>query len=168
MRAYPSYREAALYLGLFASAWGCGTETESPTGPTLAASSAAAALVFGQLSAGREYSCGVTGDGRAFCWGRNASGQLGDGTTQSRLTPVPVAGALRFRQISAGFSTTCGVTTEFRAYCWGVNASGQLGDGTTTPRLTPVAVAGGKRFRRLDTNLEHTCGVSYPDNLVYC
>jgi alpha-tubulin suppressor-like RCC1 family protein len=168
MRAHRRYRGSAFYFGLVAAAWGCGNETESPTGPTLPASATVAALVFEQLSAGREYTCGVTSDDRAFCWGRNANGQLGDGTTTSRLTPVAVAGALRFRQISAGFYTTCGVTTDRRAYCWGLNESGQLGNGTTTQRLRPVAVAGEKRFRQLDTNLEHTCGVTYPANLAYC
>ncbi|HUQ15930.1 MAG TPA: hypothetical protein VM094_07725 [Gemmatimonadales bacterium] len=168
MRAHSRYRGSAFYFGLVAAAWGCGNETESPTGPTLPASATAAALVFKQLSAGREHTCGVTSDDRAFCWGLNANGQVGDGTTTSRLTPVAVAGALRFLQISAGFWTTCGVTTDRRAYCWGNNESGQLGDGTTTSRLRPVAVAGGKRFRQVENDGGHTCGVSYPDNLAYC
>jgi alpha-tubulin suppressor-like RCC1 family protein len=79
---------------------------------------------------------------RAYCWGNNGVGQLGDGTDISRLTPVAVAGGLFFRQVSAGDFQTCGKTTASVAYCWGVNFHGELGDGTTTKRLTPVPVAG--------------------------
>jgi alpha-tubulin suppressor-like RCC1 family protein len=76
----------------------------------------------------------------AYCWGTNFSGELGDGTTTTRLAPVPVAGGLQFRQVSAGTNHTCGVTTGNVAYCWGLNDFGQLGDGTRDARLAPAAV----------------------------
>jgi alpha-tubulin suppressor-like RCC1 family protein len=44
------------------------------------------------VSAGWLSTCGVTTDHRAYCWGENSDGQLGDGTTTQRLTPVPVVG----------------------------------------------------------------------------
>jgi alpha-tubulin suppressor-like RCC1 family protein len=126
------------------------------------------ALAFNQVSAGWQHSCGVATDNRLYCWGKNSEGELGDGTTIDRLSPVPVGGSLRFRQISAGFLTTCALTTDDRAYCWGDNPRGELGDGTTTRRLTPVPVAGGLRFRHVQMSFEHACGVSYPGNRVYC
>jgi alpha-tubulin suppressor-like RCC1 family protein len=162
---------ALLSLSLAAAAWSCGDDAPAPTEPPLqsaATATAAAPAQFRQVSAGEEHTCGVTPDDRAYCWGRNEEGELGDGTTSERLTPVPVATALRFRQIRAGFFTTCAVTTDYRAFCWGSNARGEIGDGTTTDRLTPVAVAGGHRFRQVDTKFEHGCGVSYPDNRVFC
>ena len=85
--------------------------------------------------------CGVTTDSLAFCWGANSEGQLGDGTTTDRLTPVQVAGGHHFRQINEGSHHSCAVTTGDQAFCWGQNSLGELGDGTTTNRLTPVAVA---------------------------
>jgi alpha-tubulin suppressor-like RCC1 family protein len=89
------------------------------------------------------HTCGVTTGDRAYCWGDNSAGQLGEGTSGgTRLTPVPVAGGLEFSGVTVGGSHTCGRTTDLQAYCWGNNAVGQLGDGTTiTPRLTPVPVA---------------------------
>jgi alpha-tubulin suppressor-like RCC1 family protein len=119
------------------------------------------------LSGGQDqYTCGVTSDYRAYCWGRNYRGQLGNGTTSTaELTPVAVATTLRFQQVSAGWSHTCGVTPSRRAYCWG---AGALGDGTTNDHYTPVAVAGGLQFRQVDAGDNFTCGVSYPDNRAYC
>jgi alpha-tubulin suppressor-like RCC1 family protein len=129
----------------------------------------ATALSFYQVSAGQAHTCGLTLDGRLYCWGSNAFGQLGDGTITHRLKPVAVAGALRFRQVSAGSWHTCGVTTDYRAYCWGANEDrGTLGDGTEINRSTPVPVAGGLRFRLVEGGSDHTCGVSYPDNKAYC
>jgi alpha-tubulin suppressor-like RCC1 family protein len=176
MRLYRDVAPAMLFASVLALAilvtiLGCREDTESPMGPgpgPALATTAAQVLSFSQVSAGEDYTCGVTTDNRAYCWGHNTQGELGDGTTTGRLTPVAVAGGLRFRQISAGYFTTCGVTTDYRAYCWGANDLGEVGDGTTTPRLTPVPVAGGRQFRQVETNFEHSCGVSYPDNRAYC
>ena len=93
----------------------------------------------------------------SYCWGRNTSGQLGDGTTTSSAVPVAVSGALTFRSISAGELFTCGVagtpgtsggTTASAAavYCWGDNEYGQIGNTTVatsnnTPRLTPIKIS---------------------------
>jgi alpha-tubulin suppressor-like RCC1 family protein len=164
-------RTPVLALSIVAGALGCREDPTAPAGqePGAVLATATTPLAFYQVSAGAsEHTCGITSDNRAYCWGRNSDGQLGDGTTTQRLTPVAVAGTLRFHQISAGYSSTCGVTTDHRAYCWGTNGRGELGDGTTTPRLTPVPVAGGHQFRQVATTFEHTCGVSYPDNKAYC
>jgi alpha-tubulin suppressor-like RCC1 family protein len=48
-------------------------------------------LTLTQLSAGYSHACGVTPEGRAYCWGDNHYGELGDGTTTQRLAPVAVA-----------------------------------------------------------------------------
>jgi alpha-tubulin suppressor-like RCC1 family protein len=84
----------------------------------------------------------VTTGERAYCWGGNFLGELGDGTTALRSRPVAVLGGLDFRQLDGGGNYTCGRTAAANAYCWGFNLAGQLGDGTTTNRLSPRAVAG--------------------------
>jgi alpha-tubulin suppressor-like RCC1 family protein len=53
----------------------------------------AGGLRFSQLSAGGIHSCGKTPAAVAYCWGWNITGEVGDGTTIQRLSPVPVAGA---------------------------------------------------------------------------
>ncbi len=122
---------------------------------------------FRQVTTGLYHACGVTMDDRAWCWGSNRVGTLGNGTIVPSREPVPVAGSLQFRQISAGWNHTCGVTTDDRAYCWGLNKDGALGDSTRTQRLGPMPVAGGRRFRQVDGGGFHTCGVT-TDNRAYC
>ncbi len=125
-------------------------------------------MLVQQLSTGKFHSCGVS-ENRAYCWGWNRHGALGDGTFTRRLTPVAVAGGLSFSGVSAGNEYNCGVTTEKLAYCWGYNNNGGLGDGTSTQRLTPVAVSGGLHFGSVNTSLVgwSTCGVTTGE-WAYC
>ena len=153
------------------SAAGCGSE-DAPTSPSASAVGLAAAVTspsYGQIAIGGNHTCGVTSGGLIYCWGNNGFGQLGDGTTQNRLKPVPVqVGALRFRRVTAGWSHTCAETTNGKAYCWGNNIWGQLGIGSASgaSRLTPVAVAGERTFRQVQAGAQHTCGVTIGD--AYC
>jgi alpha-tubulin suppressor-like RCC1 family protein len=124
-------------------------------------------LRFDHVSAGGRSTCGITTDDRAYCWGRNENGQLGDGTQIMRLTPVAVAGGRRFRQVRAGNGHACAITPLDVAFCWGYNVNGQLGDGTTTQRLTPVRVAGGHLWRQLSGGFGYSCGVT-TDDQPYC
>jgi len=133
--------------------------------PTLAASG------FQFTQAGTTlHGCGLTAGGNAYCWGRNTNGQLGDGTTTDRTTPVPVAGGLTFTQITVGNAYTCGVTAAGPAYCWGLNQYGQLGNATTQSSPTPVPVSGGLNFVQLSASLldnRSTCGVT-TGNEAWC
>jgi alpha-tubulin suppressor-like RCC1 family protein len=92
------------------------------------------------MSAGDVHTCSRTITGAAYCWGGNASGQLGNGTTINSATPVVVSGALTFAAVTAGRLHSCAIGPTM--YCWGDNASGQLGYGTTTPSLVPIKVSG--------------------------
>ena len=99
-----------------------------------------AGVTFAEVSAGDYHTCGLTPARVAYCWGDGTAGQVGDGATQIRLTPVGVTGGLTFAVVSAGQVHTCGMTPAGAAYCWGSNDFGQLGDGTMTNRSSPVLV----------------------------
>jgi alpha-tubulin suppressor-like RCC1 family protein len=43
-----------------------------------------------EIAAKWSHACARTADGNVFCWGRNYEGELGDGTTMDRLSPVRV------------------------------------------------------------------------------
>jgi len=87
------------------------------------------------------YSCGVTTNHQALCWGNDTNGRLGDGNGGDTSTPVPVVGGLSFFSVSPWFRHTCGVTPDGAAYCWGDNSSGALGNGTTASSSSPTRVA---------------------------
>jgi len=127
-------------------------------------------LLFKEVDAGLSHTCGVSyPDNRAYCWGYNGDGRLGDGTTTGRTMPVAVAaGTLRFRQVRTGYSHTCGLTTDNRIYCWGNNRLGQLGDSTEVQeRHQPTLVAGARQYRQVDAGGEHNCAVT-TGNKAFC
>jgi alpha-tubulin suppressor-like RCC1 family protein len=130
--------------------------------------------VFAAVSAGDLHTCAITTEGAAYCWGSNAYGQVGDGTTTPRMTPVVVEGGLHFVAVSAGTRHTCGVTTDGAAYCWGHNANGTLGASTSEKcannvpcSTSPVAVSGGLTFSSISAASTSTCGVT-PSGDAYC
>src|SRR4029077_2291663 len=90
-----------------------------------------------RLAAGNGHTCLVLEDATVRCWGENEAGQLGDGTTQYRNSPVAVKGLTGAVAISAGYAHTCALTSGRSVYCWGA-LTYPLND----IELTPVAVAG--------------------------
>ena len=100
-----------------------------------------------QVAAGGSHTCAVISDGTIACWGFNASGQLGNGSSVIRpWTTVLVSGISTATQVSAGQDDTCEVTSLGTIWCWGSNlydvGAGLLGAGELGYSSTPVAVVG--------------------------
>jgi alpha-tubulin suppressor-like RCC1 family protein len=108
------------------------------------------------IASGPDASCAVLDDGTARCFGSNADGLLGDGTTEPHTEPIQPR-LSEITQISLGAHHACALTRSERVYCWGRNTHGQLGDGTFTDRFTPALVPGLTGIGVVAAGGEHTC-----------
>ena len=103
-------------------------------------------FTYVQVSAGQYHSLALGSDGNTYAWGRSDYGQLGDGTTTERHTPVRInkpegtPADFTYVQVSAGYFHSLALGSDGNTYAWGWNDYGQLGDGTTTERHTPVRI----------------------------
>ena len=109
------------------------------------------------IVAGSAHSCALLADRTVVCWGDNAYGQLGDGTTTDRRYATRVPGLANVTRLAAGATHTCALLSNATVRCWGRNNSGQLGDGTKTTRRSPVRVTGLTRVTQLAAGAKHTC-----------
>ncbi|MGW4702256.1 RCC1 domain-containing protein [Streptomyces sp. NPDC004285] len=95
-----------------------------------------------RIAAGAKHSLAVTGKDTALhAWGQNTSGQLGDGTTDYRITPVPVPGIKGVQLVAGGREHTLVLLADNTVRSWGANGSGQLANGTTTDSSAPPSPA---------------------------
>jgi alpha-tubulin suppressor-like RCC1 family protein len=98
-------------------------------------------ISFSTVASGGQHTCGLGTNSRAYCWGHNAFGEVGDGTSGNiRKAPVAVVGGKFFSMVTTGATHSCGVALGGRAFCWGENNAGQLGNGTNDNSSRPVAV----------------------------
>ncbi|XP_033122621.1 RCC1 and BTB domain-containing protein 1-like isoform X2 [Anneissia japonica] len=95
----------------------------------------------------------VTGDGQIYSWGHNGYCQLGNGCTNSGLSPKLISntgnlGSCKVTQIACGSHHTLALTEMGEMYAWGYNNCGQVGTGATaninTPRKVASVLAGKK------------------------
>ena len=84
-------------------------------------------------------------DGSLWAWGADGAGQLGDGTTVSRASPVRIhpPSGVTYQSLATGSATTYAVSTTGEVYAWGTSFVGQVGNGLTGVTRTPVVVASG-------------------------
>jgi alpha-tubulin suppressor-like RCC1 family protein len=143
--------------------WGRNQEGELGNGTTT--STAQPTQVVGlpkgvvAVAAGGFFTCAVVEGGALYCWGQNNHGQLGDGTQETRLTPVPVVGLTQgVTALGAGNYHTCAIVSGV-AKCWGKNSHGQVGDGTTLDRSTP-SDKGVPGMAAVAPGDDHTCGLT--------
>jgi len=99
----------------------------------------APALTFAMVVAGYDFSCGLGRDESTYCWGNNARGRLGIGSSASGTAPTRLMVDFGFKTLTAG-GHTCGLVLNNEAYCWGDNGEGQLGDGSNVDRTSPSLV----------------------------
>ena len=122
----------ANYLGQL----GDGTTTDSLVPKQISSSSLSEVIA---ITAGYYHNLALKSDGMVWSWGRNDSGQLGDGTTTNSLVPKQVLSGVI--AIAAGTDFSLALKSDGTVWGWGYNYYGELGDGTTTNILVPQQIS---------------------------
>jgi alpha-tubulin suppressor-like RCC1 family protein len=128
-----------------------------------------------QVSAGEFHTCARKANHRLFCWGRDLTGEVGNGGTNDNaiLAPVQVAGRFTdWTAVSLGRNHSCGRRSinSGTLFCWGLNSLGELGNGgvgSTQPVPNQVIAAPGTRWTAVSAGEFHTCGRQSTGRL-YC
>jgi len=115
------------------------------------------------ISAGGNHTLAIKTDGSLWAWGNNRRGQLGDGTTTNRTTPIRIGTDTNWATVSTGGSHTVAMRTDGTLWAWGWNEHGQLGDGTTTDRHNPVRI--GTVWGSVSAGSAHTVAISSDGSL---
>ena len=137
-------------------------------------------VVFKQIAVARSHALALAADGSIYSWGKNNSGQLGDGSKVDTVVPIQVdtsgiVGSKVFVSIAAGSGWSngysFGVTDDGAIYGWGENSYDQLGDGTSIDQTLPVAldtsnVAAGVKFASVSAGEGHTLSLT-SDGKIY-
>lgn len=96
-----------------------------------------------------DFNCGLTAQGKAWCWGQVSYSDSGD-----HVRPIPVAPNLTFTSLAATTLAACGLTADGSAWCWGQPP------GDNHDNREPVPMQPGFRFRALVLDSDHACGIT--------
>ncbi len=171
------YHSCALLRGGQLACWGSNADgacaAPEDEGTVLTPRDVDARSNWTAVGAGGFHSCGLDRDGAMWCWGLNASGELGTGDNASRDAPVQtgcVAGACfeDWTALGLGSFHTCGIRADRSMWCWGGGLNGQLGVGPldSDNALEPQRIDKGG-WRAVDGGESHTCAID-EDRGLYC
>jgi alpha-tubulin suppressor-like RCC1 family protein len=99
-------------------------------------------------------------DGSVWAWGWNRSGQLGDGTHLSRITPRPVLRVHDITNVEAGYGHVSVLGSDGKVWAWGTNEHGEVGREPSRRKLKPIRVRGLHDVSQVDAGGEHTVAVA--------
>jgi len=122
------------------------------------------------ISAGGADDAAILSDGTARVWGEDKYGQLGDGSKESKLSPIPLANLTGVRMVAmGGLASLTGHTLVLLAngtvMVMGDNGHGQLGLGDTTDRLVPTPLPGAGNIAALSASGTHSLALSSDGNV---
>ena len=123
---------------------------------------------YSAVDVSANHACAVKTDGTLWCWGRNASGELGLGNTAGPVTsPAQVGNANDWARPFLGNGTfMCALKKNGDLYCWGTGSFGQLGLGSLTSFTSPQKVPSVGPWKAASIGNEHACGISQAGKLA--
>ncbi len=126
-----------------------------------------AAWAWTLVAAGADHSCAIKSDGTLWCWGANASGQLGIGNTAARNQPVQIGNAANWQTAAVGTDHSCAIKGDGTLWCWGDNTQSQLGDGTTDQSTSPKPIGSDTDWSALNLGTQAGCAIK-TDKSLWC
>ncbi len=158
-------------------ALGNNSSVDSMTPVSVSTSGAMSGKTIKFLVGNNYNNCAIASDDKAYCWGWNSYGAIGNNSTTNALVPtaVDMTGVLSgktIKSMTVGQYNACAIASDDKAYCWGLNNAGQIGNNSTTQSLVPAAVdttgyLSGKTVKSIGIGEYSACLIA-SDNLVYC
>lgn len=117
------------------------------------------------VAAGSEHTLALKTDGSLWAWGKNRSGQLGDGTTVNKSSPIRIGSDNNWKAVTAGRSHTLALKTDGSLWAWGGNNAGQLGDGPGINKTSPVRIGSTSDWKAVTAGDLHTLALKTDGSL---
>jgi alpha-tubulin suppressor-like RCC1 family protein len=111
---------------------------------------------YPSIAAGRYHNLALKDDGTVWAWGYNNYGQLGDGSTAQRNSPVGVLNLSNIVGIAAGIYHSIALAADGSVWTWGGNNYGQLGDGSYVQKTSPEKVSNLTNIVEIAAGLYHS------------
>jgi alpha-tubulin suppressor-like RCC1 family protein len=161
------------YVRIGAQLWSAGSNAGSQRGELVSAmenvfSRQDTDVRFADVAAAQLATCGIDVEGTLHCWGSNAPGLLGIGSSDfSRQEAAPQAvGSDTWLDVEAGNGHFCAIRDDGRLFCWGTNGDGQCGV-SGGPQLAPTEVEAGGTWSAVAPGDLHTCAIR-SDGALFC
>lgn len=163
-----------------AGSLGSGGNTSSAVPTALNSTGGWSTTAWKSLNSQGGINCAVrSSDDRLFCWGSNTNGQLGDGTTTSRLSPVALNSVggwdtNSWEQVATGNNHTCAIrSSDKRLLCWGQGSNGELGSGSLVQQNSPGFLVSASTWqtevwKSVSAGRLHSCGIRLSDDRLFC
>lgn len=144
------------------------TERRSATAPgtyTVAIPNPLGSTPVRKIAPGVNHVCAILGDDTVKCYGSNAAGQLGNGSTASTSNAVTVTGVANAIDVASGNSFSCAVVgaapgqASGSVVCWGLGTSGQLGNNSNSSSSTAVAAGSMTTAIEVSARADHACAL---------
>ena len=151
--------------------YGLGSGSNSVNSPTQVMSETTFSKVF--MSPSLSYNqrnsvqtfAAIDTSGKLWIWGNNQYGQLGNGNTTSKTTPIQIMEGKQFVEVSLGGYHSAAIDIDGKLWIWGRNSNAQLGNGTTTDSSTPIQVMEGTKFKKVSLGESHSSAIDEDGNL---
>lgn len=111
------------------------------------------------VAPGWDHTIAIKSDGTLWAWGNNVYGQIGDGTTTTRTSPVQIGSGTNWASVATGESSSIAIKTDGTLWTWGRNQWGQLGDGTTTTQTAPLQLGSATDWASATIGNYHTLAI---------